>query len=73
VRLKAPINSFLRFFTFISIPTGAIKRSKIYDWSISDSVFQFLLVRLKVIPKYIYQTRSNISIPTGAIKSLFMK
>ncbi len=56
---------------FISIPSGAIKRPSTYPLTPSSSIFQFLLVRLRVLPRnsLIFSTRI-ISIPSGAIKRL---
>ena len=53
----------------ISIPHGTIKRSDILD-DLSDSkIFQFHMVRLKVIVNVLLLVLIVISIPHGTIKS----
>jgi len=69
VRLKAKVLSKSSNLTSISIPYGAIKRGLLLYKSINIYEFQFLMVRLKVLPfiaKFI--AKNGISIPYGAIK-----
>ena len=54
----------------ISIPYGAIKRILfIFIKSLNDKIFQFLMVRLKVLYSIKKIGAFFISIPYGAIKS----
>ena len=54
----------------ISIPFGAIKRFAAVSANPALELFQFLLVRLRESVISSMSSRSNISIPFGAIKSL---
>jgi hypothetical protein len=51
----------------ISIPTGTIKRIFPFN-QMKPNIFQFLLVRLKVVPLFACKQNFRISIPTGTIK-----
>ena len=52
----------------ISIPTGTIKRTIGYGHTNDVKIFQFLLVRLKVLLHLFQLYQKRISIPTGTIK-----
>ena len=57
-----------RKYRNISIPFGAIKSNKLGIGLNMEKVFQFLLVRLKVLLRTFYLILKSISIPFGAIK-----
>jgi len=54
----------------ISIPYGAIKRTKSQNKPLMKQKFQFLMVRLKAIFNCLCYSFIFISIPYGAIKSI---
>jgi len=58
--------------TQISIPSGAIKSVFSYLFQPHLSLFQFLLVRLRVTIVNYPQAKDFISIPSGAIKSMVL-
>jgi len=64
---------FIFYYTrsYISIPYGAIKRMQGRRFSISQILFQFLMVRLKDLSASVSDKSNPISIPYGAIKSNF--
>jgi len=70
VRLKAiALTLLITLITFISIPSGAIKRAVCGHTPPPCNKFQFLLVRLKEKRTNRSYLRQGISIPSGAIKS----
>ena len=56
------------FIVHISIPYGAIKREQLNIKQIIKVLFQFLMVRLKVVYQLHFGLCYSISIPYGAIK-----
>ena len=68
MRLKVDIDPETRAATYISIPTGAIKRGSSHVYQSLAAKFQFLLVRLKGHRSARALVLHSISIPTGAIK-----
>jgi len=65
------IFSYKECAELISIPSGAIKSIADFEAEANPfKVFQFLLVRLRVLFRRACYGRKSISIPSGAIKSL---
>ena len=56
--------------SYISIPTGTIKSDLRFHVQAIRIIFQFLLVRLKVLKPYGFDAHQHISIPTGTIKRI---